>query len=212
MCEKNILTPSIEWKMSALYMKRKCPWKANVFFYAWKENVCPLYMILSWIEDRFNICILIMFWSWWEKCRQLNLNCTEVQWLNINEITRFIIFQLYINPISVWTCILILDRPQIKEPFYCIHRTNLHVGYYGLVIVRPQTFHRSQGNIKYPYRIASIFYMYIDLSARITGKQDAPSHSRHPAPPPPPNIETSNFFTLWPIYEKLLVIFSFVID
>ena len=120
-----------------------------------------------------------------EKCRQLNLNCTEVQWLNINEIGRFTIFQLYTNLISVWTCILILDRPQIKEPFYCIHRTNLHVSYYGLVIVRPQTFHRSQGNIKYPYWIASIFYMYIDLSERITGKQDAPSHSRHLAPPPP---------------------------
>ena len=121
-----------------------------------------------------------------EKCRQLNLNCSEVQWLNINEITRFIIFQLYIDSISAWTCILILDIPQIKEPFYCIHRTNLHVGYYGLVIVRPQTFHLSQCNIKYPYWIASIFYMYIDLSERITGKQDAPSHSRHPAPPPPP--------------------------
>ena len=35
-----------------------------------------------------------------------------------------------------------------------------------------------------PYWIASIFYMYIDegISERITGKQDAPSHSRHPAP------------------------------
>ena len=60
----------------------------------------------------------------------------------------------YINLISVWTCILILDRPQIKEPFYCIHRTNLHVGYYGLIIVRPQTFNRSQGNIEYPYWMA----------------------------------------------------------
>ena len=30
MCEKNILAPSIEKKMSALYL--------------WKENVCPLYM------------------------------------------------------------------------------------------------------------------------------------------------------------------------
>ena len=83
-------------------------------------------------------------------------------WIRACEITRFIIFQLYINLISVWTCILILDRPQIKEPFYCIHRINLYVGYYGLVIVRPQTFHHSQGNIKYPYWIASICYMNID--------------------------------------------------
>ena len=54
----------------------------------------------------------------------------------------------------------------------------MYVGYYGLIVVtpRPQTFHRSQGNIKYPYRIASIFYMYIVLGERIAGKQDAPSH------------------------------------
>ena len=40
-------------------------------------------------------------------------------------------------------------------------------GYYGLVVVmlprpprpRPQTLHRSHDNLKYIYRIASIFYM-----------------------------------------------------
>ena len=204
MCEKNILTPSIEKNVCPLSMKRKC-----LLLFMKKECLPSIYDI---IMDRGQILyfypyhVLVLM----EKCGQLNLNCTEVQWLNINEITRFIIFQLYINHISVWTCILILDGPQIKEPFYCIHRIHLYVGYYGLVIVRPQTFHHSQGNIKYPYWIASICYMNIDWSERITGKQDAPSHSRHPAPPP--NIQTFKFFTLWPIYEKLLIIFSFVMD
>ena len=76
------------------------------------------------------------------------------------------------------------------------------MGYYGLVVVtqRPQILHRSHDNLKIPYRIAYVFYMYIDTGERIAGKQDGPSLT----PPPPPQI-----FTLWQgtIYEKLLVIF-----
>ena len=83
---------------------------------------------------------------------------------------------------------------KLNKPFIVSTVTNLHVGYYGLVIVRPQTFHRSQGNIKYPFWIASIFYMYIDLSERITGKQDAPSHIAAIQPPPPPPISKHLIF------------------
>ena len=68
--KKNILAPSIEKKcLPSIHEKQMSS------LYTWQENVCPLcmkmkclpsmYMILSWIEDRFNICILIMFWSWW---------------------------------------------------------------------------------------------------------------------------------------------------
>ena len=45
----------------------------------------------------------------------------------------------------------------LYPPYECTYG-----GYYGLVIVtppRPQTFHHSHDNLKYPYRIASIFYM-----------------------------------------------------
>ena len=38
---------------------------------------------------------------------------------------------------------------KLKNPFI-ESRANLHVGYYGLVIVHPQTFHLSQCNINYP--------------------------------------------------------------
>ena len=45
----------------------------------------------------------------------------------------------------------------------CIPRTNIHGGYYGLVVVtpppRPQTFHRSHENLRNPHRIESIFYL-----------------------------------------------------
>ena len=43
-------------------------------------------------------------------------------------------------------------------------------GYYGLVVVtppRPQTLHRS-------HRIASIFYMYIDIGERMPGSKMGP--------------------------------------
>ena len=45
----------------------------------------------------------------------------------------------------------------------CMPRTNVHRGYYGLVVFtqRPQTFHRSQDNLKNPYRIA-FHILYVD--------------------------------------------------
>ena len=88
-------------------------------------------------------------------------------------------------------------------------------GYYGLVVVpppRPQTLHRSHDNIKHPYRIATIFYMYIDIGERMPGKQDGPIRIIY-GPPRPPRI-TQNaifFFTLGPIYEKLVIFYIFFI-
>ena len=91
-------------------------------------------------------------------------------------------------------------------------------GYYGLVIVtpprppprprpRPQTLHRSHDNLKNPYRIASIFYMYIDIGERMPGKQDGPSRIIYGPPRPPRIAQNAHFFTLGPIYEKLVIIF-----
>ena len=62
----------------------------------------------------------------------------------------------------------------LYPPYECTYG-----GYNGLVVVKPrrphpQTFHRSHDNLKNPYRIASIFYMYIDIGERIAGKQDGP--------------------------------------
>ena len=61
---------------------------------------------------------------------------------------------------------------------------------------RPQTLHRSHDNLKNPYRIASIFYMYIDIGERMPGKQDGPSLIIYgpPSPPPPPNSPKCEFF------------------
>ena len=93
-------------------------------------------------------------------------------------------------------------------------------GYYGLVVVtpppppprpprppRPQTLHRSHDNLKNPYRIASIFYMQIDIGERMPGKQDGPSRIIYGPPRPPRIAQNAHFFTLGPIYEKLLIIF-----
>ena len=87
-------------------------------------------------------------------------------------------------------------------------------GYYGLVVVtqrppRPQTLHRSHDNLKNPYRIASIFDMYIHIDERIAGKQDGPSVIIYgpPRPPPPRIAQNAHFLTLGPIYEKLVIIF-----
>ena len=108
----------------------------------------------------------------------------------------------------------------------CIPVQSMYGGYYGLVVVtppprpqrpHPQTLHRSHDNLKNPYWIASIFYMYIDIGERMPGKQDGPSRiiygppSPPPPPPPPPNSPKCAFFTLGPIYEKLVIIFSLVI-
>ena len=89
--------------------------------------------------------------------------------------------------------------------------------YYGLVVVTPprpppprpcpQTLHRSHDNLKNPYRIASIFYMQIDIGERIAGKQDGPSLIIYGPPRPPRIAQNAPFFTLGPIYEKLVIIF-----
>ena len=81
-------------------------------------------------------------------------------------------------------------------------------GYYGLVVVtprpppppRPQTFHRSHDNLKNPYRIASIFYMYIDIGERMPGKQDGPGPIIYgpPRPPPPPKSPKCAFVCIRP--------------
>ena len=97
-------------------------------------------------------------------------------------------------------------------------------GYYGLVVAtprppprllprppprpRPQTLHRSHDNLKNPYRIASIFYMLIDIGERMPGKQDGPSRIIYGPPRPPGIAQNAIFFTLGPIYEKLVIIFS----
>ena len=84
-------------------------------------------------------------------------------------------------------------------------------GYYGLVVVppppRPQTLHRSHDNLKNPYRIASIFYMQIDIGERMPGKQDGPGPIIYGPPRPPRIAQNAHFFTLGPIYEKLVIIF-----
>ena len=53
--------------------------------------------------------------------------------------------------------------------------------------------------------------MQIDIGERIAGKQDGPSliiyGPPRPPPPPPPNSPRCEFFTLGPIYEKLVIIF-----
>ena len=83
---------------------------------------------------------------------------------------------------------------------------NIHGGYYGLVVVtpHPQTFH-SHDNLKNPYRIASIFYMQIDVGERIAGKQDGARSDYLWATP---NSQKCQKNILWPIYEKLVVIFN----
>ena len=93
-------------------------------------------------------------------------------------------------------------KPLILSPCECTY-----VGYYGLVVVtppphlRPQTFHRSHDNLKNPNRIASIFYLYIDIGERLAGKQDGPG----PIIYGPPNSQKCTFFLY--IYEKLAIIF-----
>ena len=75
-------------------------------------------------------------------------------------------------------------------------------GYYGLVGVppprppppRPQTLHRSHDNLKNPYRIASIFYMWIDIGERMPGKQDGPGPIIYGATQAPPNSPKCEFF------------------
>ena len=79
-------------------------------------------------------------------------------------------------------------------------------GYYGLVVVtpppRPQTLHRSHDNLKNPYRIASIFYMYIDIGERIAGKQDGPGLIIYGPPRAPRIAQNANFFHIGGPYMK----------
>ena len=71
--------------------------------------------------------------------------------------------------------------------------------YYGLVVVappprlHPQTFHHSHDNLKNPNRIASIFYMHIDIGERIAGKQDGPGPIIY-GPPRDPRIAKNAHF------------------
>ena len=71
----------------------------------------------------------------------------------------------------------------LYPPYECTYG-----GYYGLVVVtpHPQTFHRSHDNLKNPYQIASIFYMYIDIGERMPGKQDGPGPVIYGPPRAPP--------------------------
>ena len=65
----------------------------------------------------------------------------ELHWNSVTEhkLLDRIIFQLYINLIPVWTCMLVLDRPQIKEPLIVsIVRMYIQWGYYGLVVDTPR--------------------------------------------------------------------------
>ena len=68
-------------------------------------------------------------------------------------------------------------------------------------------FHRLRDNFKKPYRIASIFYMQIDIGERIAGKQDWPGSIIYGPPRAPRRAKNTHFCIQWPIYEKLSVIF-----
>ena len=64
---------------------------------------------------------------------------------------------------------------------HCIPRTKYVRGilwfsrrYATLSASAASAFHRLRDNLTKPYRIASIFYMYIDIGERIAGKQDWP--------------------------------------
>ena len=83
-------------------------------------------------------------------------------------------------------------------------------GYYGLVVVtpppRPQTLHRSHDNLKIPYWIASIFYMWIDIGEGIAGKQDGADPIIFRPPRAHRIAKHAKQNILWLKYEKLVVI------
>ena len=56
--------------------------------------------------------------------------------------------------------------------------------------------------------------MLIDIGERMSEKQDGPGPIIYgpPRPPPPRIAQNVNLFTLGPIYEKLVIIFSLVIN
>ena len=71
---------------------------------------------------------------------------------------------------------------------------------------RLQTLHRLRDNLRNSYRIAFIFYMYIDIGDRIAGKQDGTDPIIYGPPRAPRIAKNAHFCILWPIYEKLVVI------
>ena len=54
-------------------------------------------------------------------------------------------------------------------------------------------FHRLRDNLKNPYWIASIFYMYIDIDEKIAGKQDGPGPIIYGPPRAPWIVKNANF-------------------
>ena len=65
-------------------------------------------------------------------------------------------------------------------------------------------FHILGLNLNISYRIASLFDMYIDMGERIAGKEDRPSLIMEDPLRAPQIAQNVNFFTLWPIYGKLV--------
>ena len=63
-------------------------------------------------------------------------------------------------------------------------------------------------NFKCSYQIVSLVDMYTDIGKRIAWKQYGPIliiKAPPPGTPPPPNSKKLHFYTLWPIYEQLVI-------
>ena len=114
---------SIHWKkiVCPLSMKRKClpsiHEKKMSALYIHENKMLALY---KWYYhgSRTNLIFVSLSWSWWMSAAKL-----ERHWTVIKLLGR-IIFQLYINLIKVqsllipvWTCMHVLEGPQIKDPF-----------------------------------------------------------------------------------------------
>ena len=103
-------------------------------------------------------------------------------------------------------------RDQYSVPFYlyytsttCLIFSTVYLllcpPYEVLTRPRPQTLHRSHDNLINPYRIATIFYMQIDIGERITGKQDGPGLIIY-GPPRAPRIAKNAIFLYSGPYMK----------
>ena len=114
---------SIHWTkiVCPLSMKRKClpsiHEKKMSALYIHENKMLALY---KWYYhgSRTNLIFVSLSWSWWMSAAKL-----ERHWTVIKLLGR-IIFQLYINLIKVqsllipvWTCMHVLEGPQIKDPF-----------------------------------------------------------------------------------------------
>ena len=122
-------------------------------------------------------------------------------WLYIGLYTENIVQYLYLNNRhSTDMAVSCLVYP----PYECTYG-----GYYGFVVTppRPQTYLCERDNLKNSEQIASIFYMSIDIGERIAGKQDRPGPIIFGPPRAPWIAKNAHFCILWPIYEKLAVIF-----